>query len=119
MIDGPTYFAWFVMALLFGVTVWLIVMLGSLPKKIALKRNHPQVDAINAASWIGLLLLGAGWPIAFVWAHLRSGTLDAAGGGTGSENGTAKARQDEERDQLRRRIADLEQQLETYKQDNR
>ena len=116
MIDGPTYFAWFVMALLFGVTVWLIVMLGSLPKKIAVKRNHPQVDAINAASWIGLLLLGAGWPIAFVWAHLRSGDVGAADGGLTSKNDAAATSQDQERDQLRRRIADLEQQLETYKQ---
>ncbi len=74
MIDLPTIFAWFVMALLFCVSVTLVVLLGSLPKKIALKRNHPQVDAINAASWIGLACGGIGWPIAFVWAFLRSGT---------------------------------------------
>ena len=48
-----------------------IIALGSLPAKIARKRNHPQVDAINAASWIGLALAGVGWPIAFVWAFLR------------------------------------------------
>ena len=113
MIDGPTYFAWFVMALLFGVAVWLIVMLGSLPKKIALKRNHPQADAINAASWIGLLLLGTGWPIAFVWAHLRSGAIGS--GETSSSPGTGDDQSvgDQEREQLRRRIVELEQQLET------
>lgn len=73
MIDFATVFAWFVMALLFGVFVTIIVLLGSLPGKIASKRNHPQVEAINAASWIGLACGGLGWPIAFVWAFLRSG----------------------------------------------
>ncbi len=75
MIDLVTLFAWFVIALLFCVFVSLVVFLGSLPKKIALKRNHPQVDAVNAASWIGLACGGIGWPIAFVWAFLRSGSL--------------------------------------------
>jgi hypothetical protein len=46
-----------------------IVVLGSLPKKIALKRNHPHPDAVNAASWIGLAT-GVLWPFAFVWAFL-------------------------------------------------
>lgn len=73
MYDIATYFAWFVLAVLFLVTVVIIVALGSLPKKIALKRNHPQVEAINAASWIGLAMAGIGWPIAFVWAFVRSG----------------------------------------------
>lgn len=73
MYDFATYFAWFVLAVLLFVIVAVIVALGSLPKKIALKRNHPQVEAINAASWIGLALGGIGWPIAFVWAFVRSG----------------------------------------------
>tara|TARA_A100001391_G_scaffold186139_1_gene155127 strand:+ start:924 stop:1178 length:255 start_codon:yes stop_codon:yes gene_type:complete len=73
MFDFATFFAWFVIALLFCVFVAIIVALGSLPKKIAMKRNHPQVDAINAASWIGLVCGGIGWPIAFVWAFLKSG----------------------------------------------
>jgi len=77
MIDAPTIFAWVVIAVLLLVIVVAIVVLGSLPKKIALKRNHPQVDAINAASWIGLALMGTGWPIAFVWAFLRAGPIGA------------------------------------------
>ena len=31
----------------------VIVVLGSLPGKIALKRGHPHPDAVNVASWIG------------------------------------------------------------------
>ena len=105
MIDGLTYFAWFVLALLFLVLVAAIVAIGSLPKKIALQRNHPQVDAINAASWIGLLVGGVGWFIAFVWAFTKSGQL----GYTPSEAmATAPA---EEVDRLRARVAELEASL--------
>jgi hypothetical protein len=73
MIDVFTIIAWIVLAVLFLVFVAAIVYLGSLPGNIAKKRNHPQADAINAASWIGLALLGSGWPIAFVWAFLKRG----------------------------------------------
>ncbi|MGI9515439.1 MAG: DUF3302 domain-containing protein [Pirellulaceae bacterium] len=73
MHDLLTYFAWAVMTILFLAIVVAIVLLGSLPGKIARKRNHPQADAINAASWIGLALAGVGWPFAFVWSFLRSG----------------------------------------------
>ncbi|MEZ6078199.1 MAG: DUF3302 domain-containing protein [Pirellulaceae bacterium] len=68
MTDLTTIFAWFVMALLFFVFVTLVDSAHC--RKIALKRNHPQVDAINAASWIGLACGELVWPIAFVWAFL-------------------------------------------------
>jgi hypothetical protein len=45
----------------------VIVFLGSLPGKIASKRNHPYADGVNAASWIGLAT-GVFWPVAFIWA---------------------------------------------------
>lgn len=106
MYDGFTYFAWFVLAVLFLVMVAIIVALGSLPKKIALSRNHPQVDAINAASWIGLALLGTGWPIAFVWAFLRSGPVGAPASGDLSVSDTSN-----EMNRLRQRIAELEDTL--------
>ena len=108
MIDGATYFAWFVLAFLFLVMVWLIVFLGSLPKKIAAKRNHPQVEAINAASWIGLALAGVGWPIAFVWAFLHSGPIGSSGGVTQDPLGGDVT-------QLRNRIAELESELQQLK----
>ncbi len=61
------------MVFMFLVIVRGIVVVGSLPRKIAVQRNHPQVDAINAAGRIGLLLGGVGWVITFVWAMLRTG----------------------------------------------
>ena len=47
----------------------VIVILGSLPGKIARKRDHPHADAVNVASWIGIAT-GILWPFAFVWAFL-------------------------------------------------
>ena len=46
-----------------------IVVIGSLPGKIAQRRGHPWPDAVNVASWIGLAT-GVFWPIAFIWAFL-------------------------------------------------
>lgn len=53
----------FLMVLITGV----IVVLGSLPGKIARRRGHPWPDAVNVASWIGLAT-GVFWPVAFIWA---------------------------------------------------
>jgi hypothetical protein len=109
MIDGATLFAWFVMAFLFLLLVSGIVVVGSLPRKIALQRDHPQVDAINAASWIGLLFGGVGWVIAFVWAFLRTGPT-----GRG-ESTSLPASSQQEIDQLRTRLVQLERELEHQK----
>ncbi len=81
MIDGLTIFAWVVLAVSLLAVVTAVVFLGSLPGQIAAKRNHPQLDAINAASWVGLALAGVGWPFAFVWAFLRTGPLGSSAPG--------------------------------------
>lgn len=109
MFDGATLFAWFVMAFLFLLLVSGIVVLGSLPRKIALQRNHPQVDAINAASWIGLLLGGVGWVIAFVWAFLRTAPI---GHGEGTSPSFASQ---QEIDRLRSQLDELRRELEQQK----
>ena len=41
-------FALIVMFVVAAVLIWLLVILGSLPGKIARKREHPQADAITA-----------------------------------------------------------------------
>ncbi len=63
-------FALLVIALLLGVAIWLIVLLGNLPGEIARKYNHPQSQAITAMGWIGLVT-GLGWFIAIVWAYYK------------------------------------------------
>lgn len=62
-------FALIVMAVLVAVVIWLVVLLGSLPGKIADERGHRQADAIRALGWIGIITLGAGWLVAIVWAY--------------------------------------------------
>ena len=62
-------FALLVIALLIGVVIWLVVLLGNMPGEIARKRNHPQADAITALGWIGIITLGASWLVAIVWAY--------------------------------------------------
>jgi hypothetical protein len=45
-------FALVVIAVLIGVVIWLVVLLGNMPGEIARKRNHPQAEAISALGWI-------------------------------------------------------------------
>jgi len=72
MLDTYGLFAIFYITLLFVSAVILVVWLGSLPARIARRRQHPQVEAINAMSWLGLLLTGGvGWGLALVWALVR------------------------------------------------
>ncbi len=61
-------FALIVIGVIIAVTIWLVVLLGSLPGKIARARGHPQTDAIQALGWVGLITLGIAWFIALVWA---------------------------------------------------
>lgn len=64
-------FSLIVMAVLVAVVIWLVVLLGPLPGRIARERGHPQADAIFALGWIGLITLGVGWLVALVWAYTR------------------------------------------------
>ncbi len=66
MLDGIALFFIFFMIIALAA---IVVLLGSLPGKIARKRGHPHPDAVNAASWIGLAT-GVFWPVAFIWAFL-------------------------------------------------
>ncbi len=65
-------FALIVMGVLIAVVIWLVVLLGSMPGKIAKDRGHPQADAIKVLGWIGVITLGLAWPFALVWAYTRS-----------------------------------------------
>ena len=64
-------FALLVIVLLIAVVIWLVVLLGSLPGKIAKDRGHPQTDAIQVLGWIGILTLGVSWFIALTWAYTK------------------------------------------------
>lgn len=64
---------WVSLGLLFFVIVlivYTIVVLHMLPGKIARKRNHPQVNAIEICSLMGLIIFPF-WMVAMVWANFR------------------------------------------------
>ena len=76
---GLDYFAFLVMAVLLGAGIYIAVLLGGLPGRIAAQRAHPQADAIQVAGWFGLLTLGLLWPVALIWAYTRSGQSAPSG----------------------------------------
>lgn len=96
--------ALFVIVFLICGLAAIIVFLGSLPGKIAQKRDHPHIDAVNAASWIGLAT-GVFWPVAFIWAFVPCPALSgsSATAGTAGDPGSTS-----EAEQLRERVARLE-----------
>lgn len=64
-------FALVVIGILIGFVIWLVVLLGPMPGKIAKDRGHRQADAIRVLGWIGVITMGLAWPIALVWAYTR------------------------------------------------
>lgn len=64
-------FALIVIGILIAAVIWLVVLLGPLPGKVAHQRAHPQADAIRVLGWIGIITLGAAWLAALVWAYAR------------------------------------------------
>ena len=67
MLDVLTFI---VLGVLLSAGLYAAFRLGSLPGQIAVKRGHPQADAINVAGWVGLLT-GLLWPLALIWAFTR------------------------------------------------
>ncbi len=63
------YVAFGAMAVVFCAVIFIVIWLGDMPGSIAKKRNHPQVAAVQAMSWFGLLFTGGiVWIVAMVWA---------------------------------------------------
>ena len=53
---GIDIFAWIVFIVILLSVVVVFVTLAQMPGKTARARSHPQAEAINIASWLGLLL---------------------------------------------------------------
>ena len=70
-----TFVVLILLVAIFGVAV---AYLGMLPGKIAKGRNHPQTEAINVASWLGIITAGILWPFALIWAYIRPHEQSAA-----------------------------------------
>ncbi len=64
-------FALIVMGILVAMIIWLVILLGSMPGKIAKAHGHPQAEAIQVLGWIGIITLGISWFIAITWAYTK------------------------------------------------
>jgi hypothetical protein len=63
------FVAFFAMLVVFCGLVFIVIWLGDLPANIARERRHPQVAAVRAMSWLGLLFTGGiVYIVAFIWA---------------------------------------------------
>jgi len=58
--------------IIFSVVVIVvgIIKVHELPKEIALKRGHPQADAIGICALLGLIIFPF-WMVALLWAYMR------------------------------------------------
>lgn len=66
ILDG---FAVLVLLVVLLSAIAVVVVLGELPGRIAQRRNHPQLQAVHIAGWIGLIFVVL-WPLALIWAYL-------------------------------------------------
>ncbi|TWT81387.1 Inner membrane protein YiaW [Planctomycetes bacterium CA13] len=67
-------FAFLVLLFALAALVYVVIVLGGLPGKIAHQREHPQAEAINVCGWVGLLT-GVFWMVALVWAFTKTMTV--------------------------------------------
>lgn len=64
------YFALIVLIFMAVTLFYGIIVIHDIPYEIAVKRNHPQQDAIHVAGWVSLFTLHAIWPFLWIWATL-------------------------------------------------
>ena len=77
------------------LALWVYVELARFPGQKARDRRHPQADAINVLSWVGLLFGGLPWLVALVWAYTNPHPTVAAavvpGPGGVADSGSAES----------------------------
>ncbi|WP_063692774.1 DUF3302 domain-containing protein [Bradyrhizobium stylosanthis] len=89
------------------IAVLIIVFYGviavhDIPHAIAKARNHPHQDAIGAAGWVSLFMLGALWPFLWIWAMAYR--PDRGWGFGGTETRARLAEFDERLARLEKRV---------------
>ena len=67
-------FALLVLLVLVATAIWLFVIIGRIPGRIARAASHPQAAAINLLGWFGLAAGGLGWVVALIWAKTVPGS---------------------------------------------
>ena len=73
VLDWVTLGIWVVVILVF---VYGIIAIHDIPHSIAVKRNHPHADAIEATGWVSLFMMHALWPFLWIWAYYYKPELE-------------------------------------------
>ena len=73
ILDWVTLGIWVVVILVF---VYGIIAIHDIPHSIAVKRNHPHADAIEATGWVSLFMMHALWPFLWIWAYYYKPELE-------------------------------------------
>jgi len=111
---GDPFLNYFALFLLFFVLVVLfygIIAIHDIPYLIASKRDHPHQDAIHAAGWVSLFTLHALWPFLWIWAMAYRPERGWGFSTHRAPADTPPIEQSSELEDLRRRVAELENSL--------
>jgi hypothetical protein len=108
MIDDPflNYFALGLLVFVVVVIFYGIIAIHDIPARIAETRHHPHADAIHAAGWVSLFTLHVLWPFLWIWAMAYRPERGWGFSGSGAETGPSVSATEIE--DLRRRVAELE-----------
>ncbi len=106
---------WIVLIIAPVIAIGAFWLVHILPEKIAEKKKHPQVKAIQCLCLLSLAFGGMLWPIAWLWAYTKP-VLHKMAYGTDVAEELAHEKEElqkteHEVDQLRRRLAELEAKL--------
>jgi uncharacterized protein DUF3302 len=105
------YFALFLLIFVVVVLFYAIIAIHDIPYKIAESREHPHQDAIHAAGWVSLFTLHAIWPFLWIWAMAYRLERGWGFAHRGSAPVGGPPTTPTELEDLRRRIAALENQI--------
>ena len=74
-LDSWDYLTFVVLLILISAGITVLVLLASLPGKIAIARNHPDAEAVKMMGWSGFLAV-VPWIQAFIWAFKPTDIID-------------------------------------------
>jgi Protein of unknown function (DUF3302) len=102
------YFALFLLIFVVVVLFYGIIAIHDIPAKIAESRDHPHQDAIHAAGWVSLFTLHALWPFLWIWAMAYRPERGWGISHRSAADAGGEADKSSELEDLRRRVAELE-----------
>src|SRR5260221_333719 len=107
------YFALFLLVFVVVVLFYGIIAIHDIPAKIAESRDHPHQDAIHAAGWVSLFTLHALWPFLWIWAMAYRPERGWGFAGHSAPPIAPVAPEPNELEELRQRLATLENSVRT------